>query len=391
MKQVNKLQVDMGIMGSRNAETINDIVNQVQMQLAEERLKVQEIVAQASNEFKSLRDQGELQQSGLDQLYRATQMELLQMKEKMAEIEQNQSGQQQAGLEQLYRATQTELTQIKQKMAELGQRGTLGDARGGQGDQKRRGMVILKDLKPSTFNGKPEKWCGWIEEVVDYAEANHRGMRQLLERAEKLKNQEADEYWILSQGDVLPSGSVAEIMEEMFLLLKTGTEVGTQAREIVANTQKKNGFLAWQRLFAHYQPELAAREAHTFNSVLGMMNKKAKNKTEVRGMIVELEGKVRICKEMCGIEVDNNTLRGVLAAMLDPETRIHTSKYLGMDVSFDTLKTEVLKFVNATSGEDDAMVIGAVTETESPGNGAGGADLAGGVLDCSTAGRDRGP
>ena len=134
-------------------------------------------------------------------------------------------------------------------------------------------MVILKDLKPSSFNGKPEKWRVWIEEVVDFAEANHRGLRPLLERVEKLKNQEADEYWIVNHSDILPSGSAAEIMEEMFLLLKTCTEAGTQAREIVANTQKKNGFIAWQRLFAHYQPELAAREAHAFNAVLGMMGK----------------------------------------------------------------------------------------------------------------------
>ena len=142
----------------------------------------------------------------------------------------------------------------------------------------------------------------------------------------------------------------------------------------MANTQKKNGFLAWQRLFAHYQPELAAREAHAFNSVLGMMNKKAKNKAEVRRLIVELEGKVRICKEMCGIEIDSNTLRGVLAALIDPKTRIHASKYLGMDVPFKTFKTEVLKFLSTTSGSDKAIVIGAVTETEGSGNGAGGSE-----------------
>ena len=65
--------------------------------------------------------------------------------------------------------TQMELTQLKQKLVELEQKGSAGDARGGQVDDKRRGMVLLKDLKPSSFNGKPEKWRAWVEEVADFA------------------------------------------------------------------------------------------------------------------------------------------------------------------------------------------------------------------------------
>ena len=328
VQQVNKIQVELGIMASKNTEMAKEIANQVQLQLAQERIRIEEIVAQASTEFNNLREQG---------------------------------GQQQAGIQQLYQATQTELAQLKHKLLELEQRGPVGDARGGPGEQKRKGMVLLKDLKPSNFDGKSEKWRTWVEEVADFAEANHRGLRRLLERVEKLKGQEADDYWILNQTDVIPNQAV-EIIEEMFTVLKMYTESGTQARDIVMNTPKKNGFIAWQRLFAHYQPELAAREGQALSNVLSMQTKRAKNQTELRGYIVELEGKVRICKDLCGLDVEDNTLRSVLVGMLDPETRRHTTRYQGMDASFNTLKIEVLKFINVTSIDNDAMNIGRVGE-----------------------------
>ena len=151
-------------------------------------------------------------------------------------------------------------------------------------------MVLLKDLKPSSFNGKPEKWRTWVEEVADFAEASHRGLRQLLERVEKLQGQDADEYCILNQSDIMQNVPAQELIEEMFTVLKMYTESGAQARDIVMNTPKNNGFIAWQRLFAHYQPELTAREVHAFNSVMAMTRKTAKNNADIRGFIVELEG-----------------------------------------------------------------------------------------------------
>ena len=329
VQQVNNIQVELGMMISKNNDMANDIANQVQLKLAQERLGIEEIVAQASSEFQSIREQ---------------------------------NGQQQAGLQQLYQATQTELTQLTQKLLELEQRGPVGEARGGSADQKRKGMVLLKDLKPSSFNGKPEKWRTWIEEVVDFAEANHRGLRQLLERVEKLKGQEADEYWILNQKDLTRNISAEEIIEEVFTVLNMYTEQGTQARDIVMNTPKKNGFIAWQRLFAHYQPELAAREGQALSNVLLMQTKRANNQAELRGLIVELEGKVRTCKDLCGLEIEDNTLRSVLVGMLDSETRRHTTRYQGMDTSFQTLRVEVQKFINVNSIDQDAMNIGHVGE-----------------------------
>ena len=333
IQQVNKLHVEMGILASKQTDIATEITNQVQLQFVQERTNVQEIVTQASSEFERLREQ---------------------------------NVQQQTGLQQLFQSTQTEINQMKQKMAELEQRST-GDARSGPTENKRKGMVLMKDLKPATFNGKPEKWRAWVEEVADYVEANHRGLRQVLEKVEKLKNQEADEYWVMNQKDANGDNISAEIIEELFTVLKMYTEPGTHARDIVMNTQKKSGFMAWQRLFAHYQPELAAREGQALSNVLMMQTRRAKNQAELRGLVVELEGKVRVCKDLCGIDVEENILRSVLAGMLDAETRLHTTRYHGMDTPYETLRIEVLKFINATSMDNDAMNIGRVGEAQEGG------------------------
>ena len=79
LQQVNRVQVDMGLMASKNTEMATEIMNQVQIQLTQERLVVEDIVAHASTEFKNLRDQGGQQQAGLEQLYQATQTELTQL------------------------------------------------------------------------------------------------------------------------------------------------------------------------------------------------------------------------------------------------------------------------------------------------------------------------
>ena len=166
----------------------------------------------------------------------------------------------------------------------------------------------------------------------------------------------------MNQKDAKGDNIHVGLIEEMFTVLKMYTESGAQARDIVMNTPKNNGFIAWQRLFAHCQPELAAREGQALSNVLLMQTKRAKSLAELRGLIVELEGRVRICKDLCGLDIEDNSLHSMLVGMLDSETRRHTTRYQGMDTSFETLKVEVLKFINVTSIDSDAMNIGHVGE-----------------------------
>ena len=99
-------------------------------------------------------------------------------------------------------------------------------------------------------------------------------------------------------------------------------------------------------MFRHFQPALAAREATAYVDVMSMISRKAKTLSEMRKLMVELEDKVRICRVLCGIEVEKHTLRSVLVGMLDPETRRQTVNGQDMASSYETLKDAVLRHIN---------------------------------------------
>ena len=153
-----------------------------------------------------------------------------------------------------------------------------------------KSIVPLKELKPSLFEGSPEKWRQWIDEVKDYADACHPGARAILEKVEKLRNEEADDYWLLKQDEAQGMNAKAFITD-IYLLLKTYTTPATTPRSIVMNTKMGYGTLAWQNLFRHFQPALAAREAAAYADVMSMISKRAKSLSEMRKFMVELEDK----------------------------------------------------------------------------------------------------
>ena len=89
--------------------------------------------------------------------------------------------------------------------------------------------------------------------------------------------------------------------------------------------------------------------------------------SDTRKYLVELEDKVRSCRELCGIDVEGHTLRSVLIGMLDPETRRHTVAEQGMDSTYQALKEAVLRYINHNEGGNGrAMDIGAVQGEENP-------------------------
>jgi hypothetical protein len=316
--QVNQVQVHIALSDGKLQEATADFRNQIEMKFAAEAQGINEIVVQAQQEFAKVH----------------------------AEL-----GQAQVNIQALFRETKRELDNVKEQMRAI-ERGT--SIRHAKTD---KGIVPLKDLKPSTFDGSPEKWRQWIDEIKDYAEACHHGARAVLEKVERIRGEEADDFWVLKQ-DEIGQDNAKTFIADIFLLLKTYTVAGSTARSIVMNTKSNQGTMAWQNLFRHFQPALAAREATAYADVMSMISRKAKTLSEMRKLMVELEDKVRKCRELCGIEVEKHTLRSVLVGMLDPETRRHTVSEQGMDSSYEALKDAVLRHINHNDN-GHAMDIGA--------------------------------
>lgn len=314
--QVNQVQVHVALSDNRIQEATTEFRNQIELQFAAEKHGINEIVTQAQQEFAKIH----------------------------AEL-----GQARASIQTLFQETKKELDNVKEQMQNK-------DTYNGKGKSDKC-IVPLKELKPSSFEGSPEKWRQWIDEIKDYAEACHPGARAILEKVEKIRNEDADDYWVLKQDEISQTSAKAFIAD-IYLLLKTYTVAGSTPRSIVMNTKANHGTMAWHNLFRHFQPTLAAREATAYADVMGMISRKAKTLSEMRKLMVELEDKVRTCRELCGIEVEKHTLRSVLVGMLDPETRRHTVSEQGMDSSYEALKDAVLRHINHNDN-GNAMDIGA--------------------------------
>ena len=313
--QVNNVQMSMGLADSRLSDATTEFKNQMELNFANQNIGIQEIVTQAQQEFNKIHT--ELAQSH-------------------------------ANIQTLFEETKKELDYVKDKMQNNKDTGKA---------KNDKCIVPLKELKPSSFEGSPEKWRQWIDEIKDYAEACHPGARIILEKIEKIRGEEADHYWVLKQ-DEIDHSNAKTFITDIYLLLKTYTVAGSTPRSIVMNTKGNSGTMAWQNLFRHFQPTLAAREATAYADVMGMISRKAKTLGEMRKLMVELEDKVRTCRELCGIEVEKHTLRSVLVGMLDPETRRHTVSEQGMDSSYEALKDAVLRHINHNDN-GTAMDIGA--------------------------------
>ena len=364
-RAIDKTNADFGQAHSIVQHEMVKLSGEIEAKFQIECVKVDSIVSEAKTEFEKIR--AEVNQARIDAghadhkqtNHHETIMKVV--KDAKAEFDNIKVGvnQTQHDLQILYNEVKHELNGMKAQMNSLQQESPTSDRKPGKHGPS---IVPLKELKPSTFDGTAEKWRQWIDEVKDYAEACHPGARSILEKVERLRSEDADEYWLLKQEET-QGFNAKGFINDIFLLLKTYTTAASTARSVVMNTRSGYGTLAWQNLFRHFQPALAAREATAYADVMGMISKRAKTLSEMRKLMVELEDKVRICRELCGLEVEKHTLRSVLVGMLDPETRRHTVSEQGMDSSYEVLKDAVLRHINHNDNST-AMDIGALQEGE---------------------------
>ncbi len=90
------------------------------------------------------------------------------------------------------------------------------------------------------------------------------------------------------------------------------------------------------------------REAQAMAQFTGMVNRKAKNPTETRSMMLELDERVMRVEEMTEAPPDERHIMSVIMGMLDSETLKHTIHFQVVKKSVRELKQRVMEFVNLT-------------------------------------------
>ena len=271
-----------------------------------------------------------------------------------------------SGLTALYGGTGTTFADFKDKVDTMQRQIEELTSKGTGGLPKARGFLPLKEQVPKTFGKNEGEWRAWQDDVSTYLDMVMDGVKDALKDAEK-ETKEIDTDWFAQMGQI-HSTAVLTMSRDLHRALKTLTE--DEARLVVQGVRAENGYEAWRLLHMRYGLSSAAKQGQVMGDVISIVQKPCKTPADTRARVIELERRVRLAEEVTGKTLDDNHVKSVLAAILDPLTRAHTTHLLGTETDYQDLKRGVLEFVanNANIGggkstSPDAMDIGQIAET----------------------------
>jgi hypothetical protein len=249
-------------------------------------------------------------------------------------------------------SSQEAFASARQRIEGIEERGHRQGENGGKG---RKNLIHPKMMTPSVLS-KPEQWKRWVGDVAEYCENIYSGMKDIMQQACKADN-DIEEAWFNDTDDCW-----WERADELWSLLRRYTE--GEARRVVMGVANNNGWNAWRRLQQNFEPSIVIHEAHAYAQFSGMVSRRAKNPSETRTMLLELEERSRRIEEMTGQAPEDRHTMSIVMGIIDLETLKHTAHFQGLKKSVVELKRKAMEFVNLTTpsnhSKSDAMDIGRV-------------------------------
>ena len=157
-------------------------------------------------------------------------------------------------------------------------------------------------------------------------------------------------------------GRLAKLKKAVWRMLKTYTEPGSDGRRVFEGTPQDDGWVAWRCLHEHYEPSLMVREGQVLAELAITANKVAKNPSETKKFLLDLEDKIRRVNEIVGRNPDDMRCKSIALGFMDAETNRHCGINVGESISLHDLKHRVLQYTNvvgAKSHTSDKMDVSA--------------------------------
>ena len=277
-----------------------------------------------------------------------------------------------AQLRGLYEITDKTLSETNAKLMELERRsvGPQSDAASRMAFEKKWQLTRPKDMEAGTFSGKDEEWPKWKEEMEDYIESVHPGLKVALTAMAKTSS-EVTQQSLVSHDPPFGREEWA-LSESLFVLLKRKTSI--EARNVVMCVERMNGFEAWRLLTGRFEAGTGIRRMKEIAELNALQNKRCKNAAETSLILLEVDRRKRLIEEIGGQVPSHDTLVNVLWVAMDPGTKSHVSGKLdAAEVQYAELKQAIMKhisLVGATSGAgkpSTAMDIGSISSVTDAG------------------------
>ena len=314
-RQLGQLQVEFGVFEAGLESKATKIMDDVMVQFAGVRIELDNVINSAKNEF----------------------------------LLQHQARQQ---LEETASAS----------VAALTNRVLLLEAQGGgRGDGgAHTGYLPKKNTIPRKLDDKEEDWRQWKADVEDFLDEQNPGMKKFMEEIAKQKDG-ITEAWLQEMKGKY-AVKITNDQVQVWRALKGLTE--GEARKVINSVKDEDGFRAWLKLNARFEPGLAVKQGMVLADFSGMILKPAKNTAETKALITEMERKMKIIDEVSNEPISDNHARSVLIGILDPITKVQTAMHHGDSTDFDKLRRIVMEFTNNMTTSANPMQIGSVGEKQ---------------------------
>ena len=296
--------------------------------VVQQRTTLRNLQGQTGRAVEEVNAQFDVHQAALIQVVEHARNEFQSMRNELASLY--------GGTAQTFQQFQDKVNDMAKELADMKAQGPTGG-----GGKKTHGFLPLKEQVPKTFGQKEGEWRTWQDDVATYLDTIEEGMRGALKDAETA-TAEIDDAWLVGQ-TTKHSAAVMNKSRELHRALKTLTD--GEARMVVQGVKDERGFEAWRLLHMRFGLSTAAKQGQVVADVLAFVQKPSRSPAETRARVTELERRVRVAEDVTGKPLDDGTVKGVLAMVLDPITRAHTTAYMGANFGYQELKRAVLEFV----------------------------------------------
>ena len=111
-----------------------------------------------------------------------------------------------------------------------------------------------------------------------------------------------------------------------------------EARRVVTAGVEGDGYEAWRRLHAHFEPGLACQQGAALNELSKLTTHPAKGPGDTRKLLTEFDLRVKYAEDITSEPIGENHKRSIILGFLDPLTRQHTVGSHGVGTSVEEFK-----------------------------------------------------
>ena len=184
-------------------------------------------------------------------------------------------------------------------------------------------------MDPDIFRGKEEAWSKFKEDLMDYADAVHPGVKLQLEWTLKQKEEITEE--VIKRNPLSSPDEDWLLRLDLHKLLKRKTAATSEARKIVECVSDANGYEVWRLLGVRYEPQVGMKRLKELGELTMLQNKRCKSTAETAMIVLEIDRRKRIIAMAGGKPPDEDVCISILWLSMDPATRAHVMGKVDME------------------------------------------------------------